>query len=207
MKQDEGFLYNVFEKIIGFLLKCTFFEVLKKLFRIKKGRTMADIYVCIMLCLSILIAIFSGYIHKYIWLHIVLFCCVSYRIYEITVIIIFNFFTSKQTKERPLEGRVFSVKRCIFIFLFNVFEIVNHFITLYISFSKFTGIDFPVSYIPMFKASAYAFITYNADTIIEISNKLGGIAFAQSMLGVFYTLILLTMLIGNAPKIESINEN
>ena len=207
MKQDEGFLYNVFDKIINFLFKCTFFEILKKLCKIEKIRTMADIYVCIMLSLSIVTAIISGYIYKSIWILTVIFCCVIYRIYEITVTLIFNFFTSKQTKKQPLEIRVLSIKRCIFIFLLNVVEIANHFVALYFSFARLSKIDLTASYISMLKSSAYAFITYNTDAIIEISVNLSGLSFVQSMLGVFYTLILLTMLISNAPKIESINKN
>ncbi len=89
----------------------------------------------------------------------------------------------------------------------NVVEIANHFVALYFSFARLSKIDLTASYISMLKSSAYAFITYNTDAIIEISVNLSGLSFVQSMLGVFYTLILLTMLISNAPKIESINKN
>lgn len=58
-RSDEGFLYRFFEKFIDFLFTYTFFERVKVIFKIEKGRTAADIYVCIMFILSVLMAVLS----------------------------------------------------------------------------------------------------------------------------------------------------
>lgn len=138
---------------------------------------------------------------------IIILIYIIYSIYEITVTLVYNFFVSKQTKEQQEEKRVFSIKRCILLFLINVIEIIHHFITVYIGFAYFVRIQFIPSYVQMFKASKYAFVTYNTDMINEIYNRFSNISFVQSLMGIFYAVILFAMLIGNVPKIESISEN
>ncbi len=206
MKTDQGFLYSFFEKIVDFLFKYTLFEIVKCVCKIKRGRTAADIYVCCMLVTSILIAVFSRYIHSSLWLIIIL-CYIVYRIYELTTTLVYNFFTSKQTDDQQEEKRVLSIKRCILIFLINVIEIIHHFITIYICFGRLNKIEYLPSYIYLLKASTTAFVTWDTDAINKIFNAFNNISFIQSLMGIFYTVILLAMLVGNVPKIQTINKN
>lgn len=202
---DGGFFYSIFEYLINFLFFSTFFELIKRFFRIKRIRTFADIYVCIMFILSVVLSTFSRHIGNVVLLNFILVGIV-YRIFEITITLIYNFFVSEQTENEQSDYRIFSVKRCILLFLLNVFEIVNHFITIYIVFGILRKISYIPTYFELFKGSALAFITQNSDMINEFFLEFSNISFIQCLLGYFYSVILLAMLIGNAPKIKSLSE-
>ena len=51
---------------------------------------------------------------------------IVYRLYEMPVAVIYNFFASEQSEKNPsVKDRVASVKRSILLFVMNMIEITN----------------------------------------------------------------------------------
>lgn len=206
-KVDGGYLLRFFEKTIGFLYSITIFELIKKIFNVQNFRTLADTYVCSMILLSVLLSTNFKMIENH-YLTIIILCFVIYRIYEMTITIIHNFFASDQNAADISQNmRIYSIKRSILLFVLNIFEIVNLFIILYIGIAKINNVHDLPCYFDFFKASFFAFVIQDVGRINDIFSGFENLSFLQCALGYFYTVYLLAILIGNAPRIKSLNKN
>ncbi len=170
-----------------------------------KTRTFADIYVFIMFLLSIVCGIFSRQIGNNVLNNIVVIAVV-YRLYEMSVAITYNFYTSEQSEENlSATDRVASIKRSILLFVMNMIEIANWFVVLFIQKGTLKSLYNIPKYLELFESSFLCFITQDADKINNIFNSVGALPFAECVLGYFYTVCFLAILLGNAPQIKSLS--
>lgn len=213
---DIGFLWNLFKRTIKLLNDNTIFVWIRE-FLLKRNswkkwvipdnkvRTYADSYVCIMFFLSLLCGIFSQQISN-TYLNNIVVIAIVYRLYEMSVAILYNFFTSEQSeKNLSVKDRVASIKRSILLFVMNMIEIANWFIVLYIQKGTLKSLYNIPKYLELFESSFLCFITQDADKINNIFNAIGGLTFAECVLGYLYTVCFLAILIGNAPQIKSLS--
>lgn len=194
-----GFIYIGFSKLIDVLQNHTLYVIVRDKVIKTANRIFPDIAIIFSLLMSVVFAnIILKFeitdVFKYIMLVVGL-----YRMYEMLIYAIHsNFIYEELKKITPAGIRIASQRRKLILLLPNIFEMINYFILYGAIILNPYWTD---SYFESFRANFNCFVFQNSDILIEHSHELKKLAFFQSVLGLFYMIVCVAIILsGIIPK-------
>lgn len=207
-KDDFGFIWVYIEKAIIKAYKTLPYRKFVASVFPNKARTFADVYVLCVTIVSIVFANIVLHVSLPFFLEFVLSMWLVYRVSELFIYWIHEFFIIGYRRNENRNDRVASSRRMLFILLsFNTVEIINFFIIAGVFVCNFKHIlYFTTSYADSFLANFYCFLTFSPEYITDRLPSLSLIAFFEVIFGFVFLLTVVSRVLNSFKPHNSLED-
>ena len=204
----EGFIFPLIAIVISWLSRHMLYNAIRFFIKRKSpqkafSRVLPDAYVLSFLVLSTLLSILCGNrLINSCWLTILVCIIAVYRLYEIVITLINNFFFIQQDpRTSNILKNISSMRRSALFLLINVVEMVNLYVIIGCNYSLLF-LKIKTGFVALYRATTYCLLTFNQDPLLAISPRLENIAFAETITGLFIVVLVLSRIINEMPALR-----
>ncbi|NKF06933.1 hypothetical protein J1C67_00955 [Clostridium gasigenes] len=204
VKQDEGFIMDLWEKIFFLLSKISVFEVIRIFVwnRVKNKFRFVEIWVVTNLGLSITLSLLIYNLDNNV-INWIAFIYAILRVFEIIIyqinVIIFDPY---RCEKKGVTYKVKSIPRILVLLIHNYVEIIFWYSVMVISIIRINNFEIIYSWLYFVKASFLCIATFNGDLIVNNGKFLNNIVFVETFSGIVLTIVSIARFVGILPAVE-----